>query len=700
MAGLDIDADGVATVALRLRARPASLFDPAPVAAFAEAIESAIGDDAARGVIVVVAPDADPGGSPLVDLEDPAAVFAAAMRLHALTRRMETCGKPFAAAMEGSALGGAFEIALACHRRFAADDASARFGLPEVAFGLPPGGGGAQRLVRMTGAREALAMLLGGKRLDGHAARAAGLVDALAPPGGAREAARDWLAGAPEAAQPWDVRGFAVPGGGPWDPRTGPGLIAANARAHARTRGNEPAVQAILSCVYEGTLLGVDAGLKVEARWFAHVATGAVARNMVRTLFVAAGAARRLAKRPPAAPRAAFSRVGILGAGMMGAGIAGAAARAGIDAVLLDRDIETAARGKARALDRMSEAARADAESRIAPTADHTRLSGCELVVEAVFEDRAVKADATRKAEAALDANAVFASNTSTLPITGLAEASVRPANFIGLHFFSPVERMKLVEIIRGRATSDATLARAMDFVARIDKVPIVVDDSRGFYTSRVFGTYVREGFAMLEDGVGAALVENAGRMAGMAVGPLAVADEVSLELMRAVSAQTRADLGDSWRAPPGEAVLDRMVAHLGRAGRKAGRGFYDYPRDGRKRLWPGLAEHFPPAAAQPGIEDAKRRLLFVQSLEAARCLDEGVLESAEDGDIGALLGWGFPASAGGPLSSIDTIGADAFVAACDRLAQVHGARFSPPGRLREMAARGARFHDAPATTA
>ena len=699
MAGPDIDADGVATVVLRLRSRPASLFDPAPVAAFARAVDAAIRDDAVKGVVIVIAPGADADGSPLADLENPKSVFAAAMRLHALTRRMETCGKPFAAAIEESAFGGAFEIALACHRRFAVDDPRPRFGLPEVAFGLPPGGGGAQRLLRMTGAREALSLMLGGKRLDGRRAAAAGLLDALTPPGGVRDAARAWAAAAPDAGRPWNARGFAVPGGGPWDPRAGPALIAANAKAHARTRGNEPAVRAILSCVYEGMQVDIDTGLKVEARWFAHIATGPVARNMIRTMFVAMGEAESLARRPPAAPRAAFSRVGVLGAGMMGGGIAGAAARAGLDVVLLDRDAETAARGKARTLDRMTAAVRAGAASRIAPTADYADLAGCRIVVEAVFEDRAVKAEVTRLAEAALDADAVFASNTSTLPITGLAEASARPANFIGMHFFSPVDRMKLVEIIRGRKTSDATLARAMDFVRRLGKTPITVNDSRGFYTSRVFGAYVREGFAMLEDGAGAALIENAGRMAGMAVGPLAVADEVSLELMRAVSAQTRADLGAAWRPPPGEGVLETMVARLGRPGRKAGRGFYDYPDGGRKRLWPGLAAHFP-AAAPPGIEDAKRRLSFIQSVEAARCLEEGVLESAADGDIGAILGWGFPAFAGGPLSLVDMLGADAFVAACDRLAQAHGARFSPPESLRDMAARGARFHDAPAPAA
>ena len=703
MVDLETGSDGVAVVSWGAPGG-AAVIDPEWLDAFAEAVAEAVETAAARGVVLASRGADFLSGFALdsiLETTDARAAFAHAARLAALTRRMEACGKPFAAALGGSALGGGLEIALACHRRFAADSPGARFGFADSAFGLPPGAGGAQRFVRTVGGSAALALMLDGKRLAPRAAREAGLVDEVAAPERLLDAARAWVAANSDARQPWDSRGFAVPGGGPWG-ASAHATIAANAAVHARTRGNDPAARAILSAVYEGSQVDIDTALRADARRWAEVATGAAARNKIRTLHVHAGAADRLARRPAGAPRAEFRKAGVLGAGAMGAGIAAAAARAGLEVALLDRSPELAGRGKARAAaalarlaarGAMTEEARAAALARIAPAADPAALAGSELVVEAVFEDRAVKAEATARAEAALDANAVFASNTSTLPISGLAEASARPANFIGLHFFSPVERMRLAEIIRGRETSDSTLARAMDFARRLGKTPIVVNDGRGFYTSRVFATYVREGFAMLAEGAGPALIENAGRMAGMPVGPLAAADEVSLDLMRAVSAQTARDLGDSWTAPPGEEVLEEMAGRLGRGGCKAGKGFYDYPAEGRKRLWPGLAERFPKTAAQPDAADVQRRLLWVQSLEAARCLEEGVLETAADGDLGSVLGWGFPAHTGGALSLIDTVGIDDFVAGCDRLAQRHGARFAPPAELRAMAARGAGFY-------
>ena len=590
------------------------------------------------------------------------------------------------------------------HRRIAADNPKALFGQPEVTVGLLPGGGGTQRLPRMIGARAALPLMAEGRNISAAAALEAGILDAIVPADTLLDEARAWLASDQAiATQPWDRKGFKIPGGGVWGPGAMQTFVAGNALARAKSRGNYPAVQAILSCVYEGLLVDIDTGLKAEARWFTSLVLGPVAKNMIRSLFINMGAANKLAARPKDVPSADYTKVGILGAGMMGAGIAYASAMAGLEVVLLDSDQPLAERGKAYSekllakrveRGRMDEAKRDATLTNIQPTADYADLAGCDLIIEAVFENRDIKADVTKKAEAVIAEDAIFASNTSTLPITGLAEASARPANFIGLHFFSPVDKMPLVEIIRGEATSDECLARSMDFVKRIRKTPIVVNDSRGFYTSRVFGTYVREGMAMLAEGIKPALIENAGRMTGMPVGPLAVGDEVSIELMHKVAMQTKADLGEAYIAPAGEAVMTTMVETLGRLGRKAGKGFYDYPENERKRLWPGLAAQFPIAADQPDVEEVKQRLLYVQAIETTRCLEEGVLTSAADADIGSILGWGFPAYAGGTLSLIDMVGAANFVTACDGLAQRHGDRFTPPKLLRDMAAKGERFHD------
>jgi 3-hydroxyacyl-CoA dehydrogenase/enoyl-CoA hydratase/3-hydroxybutyryl-CoA epimerase len=371
---------------------------------------------------------------------------------------------------------------------------------------------------------------------------------------------------------------------------------------------------------------------------------------------------------------------------MMGAGIASVTAKAGAQVVLIDRDRELAERGRARTTD--------DAiRDRIVATAEYDGLANADLVIEAVYEDRAIKADVTWRAEGILPERAIFASNTSTLPISSLAAASRRPAQFIGIHFFSPVEKMPLVEIIRGDVTSDATLAAALDYVRMIGKTPIVVNDSRGFFTSRVFATYLNEGLALLRDGVAPALIENAGRMAGMAVGPLAVADEVSLSLSHHVRLQTEADLGGAYVAGPADEVIDRFVNEFDRPGKRAGKGLYDYPAGGRKTLWPGLAQHFPPARHQPDVEDVKRRLLYVQSLEAARAYAGGVIASAADGDVASILGWGFPAYTGGVFSLIDNDPV-AFVTACERLAAAHGERFRPPAILYELARSGKRFAD------
>jgi 3-hydroxyacyl-CoA dehydrogenase / enoyl-CoA hydratase / 3-hydroxybutyryl-CoA epimerase len=708
MIDYEFGADGIAVIAWNMVERSMNVLNEASVARFAALVEAAIKDAAVKGVIVTSKKRDFLAGADLTELgrsADAASLMAFTTRFHALMRAIGKSGKPFCAAINGTALGGGYEIALACHRRIAADDPRIRIGLPEVTIGLLPGGGGTQRLPRMIGIRAALPLLLEGRKLDPAKALAAGLVDQVVPADRLLDAARAWLLaeGPQNAVQPWDRKGFRIPDGGVFSPKGHETFVAGNALLHEKTWGNYPAPRNIASCVYEGLITDLDTGLKIESRYFVNCALSGEARNMIRSLFFSIGEANKLAARPKDVPEQRYRRIGVLGAGMMGAGIAAVSAEAGIEVVLLDASPAQAEKGKAQvaaALERrvqqrrLTEAQRDAVLARIHPGASYDDLRGAELVIEAVFEDRKIKAEVTRQAEAVLDANAIFASNTSTLPITGLAEASVRPENFIGLHFFSPVERMPLVEIIRGRRTSDACLARAMDYVRRIGKTPITVNDSRGFYTSRVFGTYVSEGLTLLGEGVAPPLIDNAGRMAGMPVGPLALADEVSIELMYKVRKQTRADLGKDYRGnAASEAVIDLMVEKLGRIGKKAGKGFYDYPADGRKRLWPGLAQHFKPLPAQPDVALVKQRLLYVQSVETARCLEEKVVLDPRDADVGAILGWGFPPFLGGTVSQMHSIGLDRFIAECDRLAQRHGDRFAPPRLLRDMAASGQAFY-------
>src|SRR5579883_1222457 len=705
MIDYSVDAEGIATIAWNMADRSMNVLNDESVTAFGEKVIAAARDPAVKGVIVTSKKRDFLAGADLTRLAgapDATALMTRALRFNALLRGIETSGKPFCAAISGTALGGGYEIALACHYRIAADNPKIEIGLPEVTIGLLPGGGGTQRLPRMIGIRNALPMLLEGRKLDPQKALAAGMIDKVVPGDQLLAAAKAWLLaeGPQNTVKPWDKKGYQIPGGPVFSRQGGETFVAGNAMLRERTYGNYPAARNIASCVYEGLIVDIDNGLKIESRYFANCALSPEARNMIRTLFFSIGEANKLAARPKDVPEQSYKKIGVLGAGMMGAGIAYVSAIAGIDVVLLDTSMEAAEKGKGYSrglLDRriqqkrMSEGERDAVLARIAPTISFDDLKGCDMVIEAVFEDRKIKAEVTKKAEAVLAENAIFASNTSTLPITGLAEARTRPENFIGLHFFSPVDRMPLVEIIRGRKTADACLARAMDYVKRIRKTPITVNDSRGFYTSRVFGTYVSEGLAMLAEGVKPALIDNAGRMAGMPVGPLALADEVSIELMHKVRKQTRADLGKDYKGNPrSDALVDLMVEKLGRIGKKAGKGFYEYPTDGRKKfLWPGLTEHFPPAAEQPDVEEVKKRLLYVQSVETARCLEERVVTDPRDADVGSILGWGFPPFLGGTMSQIHTIGIERFIAECDRLAQKYGERFAPPKLLRDMAAAG-----------
>jgi len=634
----------------------------------------------------------------------PHEAFAFSQKATAMHRALETMGKPVACAMNGLALGGGFELALACHYRVLADDTKAVVGLPEVNLGLLPGSGGTQRLARLIGAQPALDLLLTGRSLGPAEALKLKVIDALAPADQVVAVAKAWLATHPSPVRIWDVKGYAAPEQRMMIiPEVAMAFSVGTAKIVEKAGYNLPAPAAILSCAFEGIQLPFDKALAVESKYFARLLTDPVARNLIRTTFISKLAAEKGARRPAGIARTRFTKIGVLGAGMMGAGIALVSAQAGIDVVLIDRDTATAEKGKAYSANvfgkqvargTMSQDAADVLLARITPTDDFALLAGCQMVVEAVFEDVAVKAETTRKAEAVLGPDAIFATNTSTLPIGQLAEASVRPDRFIGTHFFSPVDRMGLVEIIRGSQTSPETLAMAMDLVAQLRKTPIVVADFRGFYTSRVFRMMIFEGVAMLEEGVEPARIENAARSVGFPVGPLALLDEVTMELPVKIHDDAAGLPGNTYTIEKGMSVLRRMIA-LGRGSRKAGGGFYDYPAGAAKNLWKGLAEEFPVATEQPPQDDLKARFLYAQAMETARCYEEGVIETAEDGDLGAVYGWGFPAWTGGTVSYIDTVGIAPFVAEADRLAQLYGARFAPSAWLRDRAARGENFYPA-----
>jgi 3-hydroxyacyl-CoA dehydrogenase/enoyl-CoA hydratase/3-hydroxybutyryl-CoA epimerase len=601
-------------------------------------------------------------------------------------------------------MGGCFEFALACHHRIAADNPKTRLGLPEIKVGLFPGAGGTQRIPRMMATADALQFLLKGDQIRLDRAKTMKLVDNIVPAADLVSAAKNWIKTSPKSKQPWDVDGFKLPGGPIWSKMGMMTWPAANALYRKETNDNYPAARAIMSCVFEGLQVPFDTALRIESRYFAKVVRSPEAAAMIRSLFVSMQELNKGARRPEGAAPSTPKKVGVLGAGLMGAGIAYVTAQAGIDVVLIDRDQEAADKGKAYSANLMAgqikrgRAKQEDADkllARITPTPDYNALKGADLVIEAVFEDRKVKAEATAKAQAVVGDKVVFGSNTSTLPITSLAEGSKDPKNFIGIHFFSPVDKMMLVEIIMGEKTRDPALAVALDYVRAIRKTPIVVNDSRGFYTSRVVGTYIREGHLMLTEGVPAAMVENLGKQAGMPVGPLSLNDEVAVDLAWKILKATEADLGAKAIDPRQKALLEEMVEKRGRYGRKNSKGFYDYPQSGPKRLWPGLAELQKDKLDPDTIDkdELKHRLLAIQALETARCFEEGVLTDVREADVGSILGFGYAPYSGGTLSYIDMMGVKKFVALCERLAQKHGERFKPNKLLLEMAQKGESFY-------
>ncbi|MGD8578208.1 MAG: 3-hydroxyacyl-CoA dehydrogenase NAD-binding domain-containing protein, partial [Lysobacterales bacterium] len=632
----------------------------------------------------------------------PAEAFHFSYDLNRTLRAVETCGKPVAVAINGLALGGGLEVCLACHYRVLASDTGAVLGFPEVNIGLLPGAGGTQRTPRLVGFRNAAAMVLQCRNQKPQQALDMGLVHELAPAAEIVERARRWVLDKGDPVQPWDKKGFKIPHGGLMHPGTAQIFMGGNALIAKNTKHNYPAPIAAQSAMFEGCATSIDDGLKIESQYFGTLLSGPVARNMMRTLFVNKGKADKLARRPDGVEKSRVGKLGILGAGMMGAGIAYVSAMAGIEVVLLDTELENAKRGKGYSeglLNKAVERGKSTPEKAAAvlelirPTTNYHDLAGCDLVIEAVFENPKIKADVTAKTEAVVPERCIFASNTSTLPITSLAEASERPEQFIGIHFFSPVDKMPLVEVIVGKKTGDEAIARSLDYIQQIRKTPIVVNDSRGFFTSRVFGTFTSEGITMLSEGILPALIENAAKMAGMPVGPLAVTDEVTLELAYKVGKETAEAMGREYGTNASERVVEHMVEDVDRRGKRFGKGFYDYPKDGKKRLWPGLADHFPVRDEQPDVQELRKRFLTIQALESARCLEEGVLTDAADGDVGSIFGIGYPAWTGGTLSYIDTVGIGEFVAECDRLAESCGDRFQVSDWLRERARNDQAFY-------
>ncbi len=705
----DLDADGILTLTIDLPGQSMNVINADFTADLAAAIDTIKADASIKGVVITSGKAS--GFMAGADLKGMGALFGAGAsvkatfdevwKLNALFRSLETCGKPVAAAINGLALGGGLELALACHYRVCVDNPKVQLGLPEVLVGLFPGAGGTQRLPRLMGVQPALMYLTQGKSMTPQEALGFKVVNELASTDQLVARAKAWVLANPKAVAPWDDKGFKFPGGvGAMNPGFAQTFMAGTALTAKATNHNLNAPIALLSAVYEGTQLPIDTALRVESKYFAKVVADPQAGNMIRSLFVSKQAAEKGARRPKNVAAMPPKKIAMLGAGLMGAGVAMVAAQAGIEVVLLDRDLAAAEKGKAYTAERLAKKRTDPAKmeavlGRIHPTADYADLAGCDLIIEAVFEDRGIKAEVTKRVEAVVGADTIFGSNTSTLPITGLASAWSKPANFIGIHFFSPVEKMPLVEIIVGRETGPEAIAKALDFVTAIRKTPIVVNDSRGFYTSRCFGTYIQEGLALLSEGVAPALIENVGKHMGMPVGPLAVNDEVGLDLSYKIGKQTRADLGDAYRPSASDAVIETMN-ELGRFGRKGGKGFYVYPDDGGKKyLWPELsvtvAELGEPSDATP--EAIRERLLYRQMVECARCFAEGVLETPEDGDLGAIFGWGFAPFTGGPFSHMDTLGLANVVAILDGLTQRHGDRFTPPQLLRDMAGRGETFY-------
>ncbi|AUJ64516.1 3-hydroxyacyl-CoA dehydrogenase [Aestuarium zhoushanense] len=716
------DADGVAVITWDVPNKSMNVLSLEGLAHLSDLIDQAHADEAVKGIVITSGKDTFAGGMDLNVIakmkesagDDPAkGLFEGTMQMHAILRKIELAGmdpktqkggKPTAAALPGTALGIGLELPLSTHRIFAADNPKAKIGLPEILVGIFPGAGGTTRLSRKLGAMAASPLLLEGKLNDPKKAKAAGVIDEVVPADDLLSAAKAWVLEAKDAdlVKPWDQKGFKIPGGTPYHPAGFMTYVGASAMVNGKTQGVYPAAKAMLSAVYEGAMVPFDTALKIEARWFTNVLMNPSSGAMIRSLFINKEALEKGANRPKVEDQK-VKKLGVIGAGMMGAGITLVSAQAGMEVVLIDATQEAADRGKAyteKYMDAGIAKRKATPEKKeqvlslITATTDYAALAGCDLIIEAVFEDPTVKADVTAKVEAAVGEDCIFASNTSTLPISMLAKASKRPEQFIGIHFFSPVEKMMLVEIIKGKATGERAVAKALDYVRQIRKTPIVVNDARFFYANRCIIPYINEGIRMVAEGVEPALIENAAKLVGMPLGPLQLVDETSIDLGVKIAKATKAAMGDAYPDGAVDEVLFWM-ADEGRLGRKSAAGFYAYDEKGKRQgLWTGLAAQYPVADEQPDLHTVQHRLLFAQVLEAVRALEEGVLEDIREGDVGAILGWGFAPWSGGPFSWLDIIGTPYAAEVCDQLTETYGDRFACPALLREMADKGQEFYN------
>ncbi|MBT3143717.1 3-hydroxyacyl-CoA dehydrogenase [Phaeobacter gallaeciensis] len=718
---LSKDADGVATIIWDVPGKTMNVMSFDGLAQLDACIDDALADEAVKGIVITSGKEGSFAGGMDLNLlavmkeqagDDPAkGLFEGTMKMHALLRKIERAGmdkktnkggKPIAAALPGTAAGIGLELPLATHRIFVSENPKAKYGLPEILVGIFPGAGGTTRLARKLGAMGASPLLLEGKMLDAKKAKGAGMVDEVVADPVA--AAREWVLNAKDAdiVKPWDAKGGKIPGGAPYSPAGFPTFVGAAAMVHGKTQGAFPAAKALLSAVYEGLLVDFDTALKIEARWFTSVLMNPSSGAMIRSLFLNKEALEKGAVRPKDVADQRVKKLGVLGAGMMGAGITLVSAQAGMEVVLIDRDQAAADKGKAYTeayLDKGMKRGKVTQEKkdamlgRITATPDLEQLKDCDLIIEAVFEDPAVKADMTKKVEAIIPADCIFASNTSTLPITDLAKASVRPDQFIGIHFFSPVEKMLLVEIIKGKETGDRAVAKALDYVRQIRKTPIVVNDARFFYCNRCIIPYGNEATRMITEGVAPVLIDNAARQLGFPVGPVQLGDETSIDLGVRIMKATKAAMGNAYPASEADDLIVWMEEE-GRLGRKSKAGYFDYDEKGKRTgYWQGIHDKYPLADEQPDLIEVQERLMFAQVLEAVRALEEGVVEDIREADVGAILAWGFAPWSGGPLSWLDIIGAPYAAERCDQLTAKFGDRFACPPLLREMAEKGQTFY-------